>query len=510
MNPNNEKDNQNGGLRSLNSAKNVLGKHVVCRDYVWGKCIRKQCKLLHECDINTMLSILQFCHDYQNSTGCKRQNCTFLHATREEEILFRETGQYPADLMERHYKMNMSREGPSQQGPPATTQLGQSPHSQQGPPMLTVNPVYQSPWFLLPPPPPPKEPSPPPQTYKPGPSVNAAPSTTYPTTLIDTSKPPPPLPQQVKNGSIRRLPEEEGSKVAQTTYQPSPSRPVQEMIPIEIDTSKPPPRLPSVKSNTEKRPISDSHVGPCKTRKIDTESTTCENCLQWDLRNLEIEKKKKDKLKEKAILVLRYEEKKKELADIVDTLKGLHNDNSSNEPYDLASMDLRYALSDPDIILQRTKKLDGPEFLSNPQLSKSQSRNTFDIAGSSSSNETIRNGQGPTNGLISSAAGDPPRSFPSSAAVSTPSHPTPAPSQFSASTSATPTSVVTPFSHPPPAPPQFTMGQSYRPANNQFNSYFPGPSNEFNNSTIPQTPGLPPYDQNMYFNVRGRPPPPFT
>lgn len=64
MNPNNEKPNQNGGLPSLNSAKNVLGKDKVCRDYVWGKCIRKQCKLPHYCDTDTMVNILQFCHDY--------------------------------------------------------------------------------------------------------------------------------------------------------------------------------------------------------------------------------------------------------------------------------------------------------------------------------------------------------------------------------------------------------------------------------------------------------------
>nr|QXE45295.1 masculinizerB splice variant 1 [Ephestia kuehniella]QXE45296.1 masculinizerB splice variant 2 [Ephestia kuehniella] len=400
-------------------------------------------------------------------------------------------------------------QGPPKQGPATPPQPpGPSPRSQQGPPMIMVNPVYQSPWYLLPPPPPPRESTPPPQNYS-GPGVNNTPSTSFPT-RIDTSKPPP----QVKNGSIRRLPEE-GTKAAQTPYHHSPSRPVPEMLPIDIDTTKPPPRLPSVKTNTEKRALPEPYVGPSKTRKIETETTTCENCLQWDLRNLEIEKKKKDKLKEKAILVLRYEEKKKELADIADTLRGLHNDSSNSEPYDLTSMDLRYVLNDPDILLQRTKKLDATDFLSSSQLPKSQTRNINDIAGSSSSKDSIRNGQGTTNGLTVSAA-ESPRNFSTSSAVSTQSHPPPIAPPFPASASGAPSSVVTAYSQPPPVPPQFAMGQqSYRPANNQYNQYFPGPSNfEFNphvnNSAIPPTSVVQPYDQNMYYNMMGRPPPPFT
>jgi hypothetical protein len=40
---------------------------------------------------------ITICHDFQN-TGCRRQNCKFLHITREEEEHFKQTGQLPVRL----------------------------------------------------------------------------------------------------------------------------------------------------------------------------------------------------------------------------------------------------------------------------------------------------------------------------------------------------------------------------------------------------------------------------
>ncbi|XP_060809653.1 serine/threonine-protein kinase pakB isoform X1 [Amyelois transitella] len=350
------KCNQNGG-QPLKSAKNVSEtKDKVCHDFVRGKCYRSQCKLSHECDIQTMVEILRICHDYQNSTGCTRANCSYLHVSREEEKLFRESGKYPDVLVTKHKKMN-EQNMPRMAGQPLQTPAAGPP------PVLSVNPMYQQGprWFLLPPPPPPKEPSQPPQPYSgPGPSATPRPPHGF-----DTTKPPPPLPQAfIQNGVMTRLP-------GPSTAMPPPSTlPPQELPPMEIDTSRPPPPI-APRLTADKRPITEAfgpgnEAGPShKSRKI-SDSSSCEICMQWELRKMLSEKKKKEKLKEKGIVLLKFEEKKKEINSIKELLGGLglsqvenmntdSNDQASDLglPNDIDSLILR----DSELFNQIAKKL---------------------------------------------------------------------------------------------------------------------------------------------------------
>ncbi|CAG5019174.1 unnamed protein product [Parnassius apollo] len=79
----------------------------ICRNYVWGTCSKNaKCKLRHELDVEEMKKILIFCQDYQNRTGCTREDCKYLHTTKEEENLFLTTGQIPRVLAERHAAMS--------------------------------------------------------------------------------------------------------------------------------------------------------------------------------------------------------------------------------------------------------------------------------------------------------------------------------------------------------------------------------------------------------------------
>ncbi|CAG5019162.1 unnamed protein product [Parnassius apollo] len=81
----------------------------ICPNYVWGRCSKNaQCKFRHELDFEEMEKILKFCRDYQSRTGCTRENCKYLHTTREEENLFLTTGQIPRVLAERYATMSAS------------------------------------------------------------------------------------------------------------------------------------------------------------------------------------------------------------------------------------------------------------------------------------------------------------------------------------------------------------------------------------------------------------------
>lgn len=79
----------------------------VCRDFLRNTCRRgKRCKYQHsspepEEPINNNnnnsssgCSSVLFCHDFQNK-GCPRRNCRFVHCSREEEEVFRESGRLP-------------------------------------------------------------------------------------------------------------------------------------------------------------------------------------------------------------------------------------------------------------------------------------------------------------------------------------------------------------------------------------------------------------------------------
>lgn len=76
----------------------------ICRDFLRNVCKRgKRCKYRHpnsdESNDVTKRQDYTFCHDYQN-TGCRRNNCKFLHCTREEEEYYRQNGQLPVRLQQ--------------------------------------------------------------------------------------------------------------------------------------------------------------------------------------------------------------------------------------------------------------------------------------------------------------------------------------------------------------------------------------------------------------------------
>ncbi|KAK3101921.1 hypothetical protein FSP39_007365 [Pinctada imbricata] len=75
----------------------------ICRDFLRNVCKRgKRCKYRHPSadearDLGR--NNITFCHDFQN-TGCRRNNCKFLHCTREEEEHYKQTGQLPVRLQQ--------------------------------------------------------------------------------------------------------------------------------------------------------------------------------------------------------------------------------------------------------------------------------------------------------------------------------------------------------------------------------------------------------------------------
>lgn len=83
-------NNENGNPSANNSD--------VCRDFLRNCCRRgANCRFSHpelsetkKCEI----PLLTFCHDFQNRE-CRRPNCKFLHCSREDEELFKQTGKFP-------------------------------------------------------------------------------------------------------------------------------------------------------------------------------------------------------------------------------------------------------------------------------------------------------------------------------------------------------------------------------------------------------------------------------
>jgi hypothetical protein len=76
----------------------------ICRDFLRNVCKRgKRCKYRHPDNFEARVLGKQqeytFCHDFQN-TGCRRQNCKFIHCTREEEEYYKQTGQLPVRLQQ--------------------------------------------------------------------------------------------------------------------------------------------------------------------------------------------------------------------------------------------------------------------------------------------------------------------------------------------------------------------------------------------------------------------------
>ncbi|CAH1239143.1 zinc finger CCCH domain-containing protein 10-like [Branchiostoma lanceolatum] len=75
----------------------------ICRDFLRNVCRRgKRCKYRHPDEDEGGVGGHQkqsyvFCHDYQNK-GCDRNNCKFIHCTKEEEDFYKQTGELPSSL----------------------------------------------------------------------------------------------------------------------------------------------------------------------------------------------------------------------------------------------------------------------------------------------------------------------------------------------------------------------------------------------------------------------------
>nr|BDH38430.1 Masculinizer variant 1 [Homona magnanima]BDH38431.1 Masculinizer variant 2 [Homona magnanima] len=268
-------------------ANSPINGDEICRRYIWGTCTKNtQCIFRHELDIEKMKDILQFCHDYQNRNGCTRENCKYLHATKEEQNLFLATGQVPRVLAERHAAMAAAATNITTNAEtiPQIAMFISESYMTQPPP---------APWPPLPPPPaalPPVATAPPPPPPVSPPRHNAL----HPIPQNQQPPPPPaptPAPVPVSIQQIRPSP---------TTYpaMPTQNAPVlfpltqpPPMVPPTFDASRPPPPIPThvPPGNQQlKRKIeANGTAGPSKIRKPDgteVSDNLCESCVQRELR----------------------------------------------------------------------------------------------------------------------------------------------------------------------------------------------------------------------------------
>lgn len=100
MSDNSESSSDDGGRSDKLNGKS----DDICRDFLRNVCKRgMRCRYRHpNADEARVLGRKQeytFCHDFQN-TGCNRNNCRFLHCTREEEEHYKQTGQLPVRLQQ--------------------------------------------------------------------------------------------------------------------------------------------------------------------------------------------------------------------------------------------------------------------------------------------------------------------------------------------------------------------------------------------------------------------------
>ncbi|CAK1588331.1 unnamed protein product [Parnassius mnemosyne] len=169
----------------------------ICRNYVWGTCSKNaKCKFRHELDVEEMKKILKFCHDYQNRTGCTREDCTYLHTTREEENLFLTTGQIPRVLAERHAAMSASA---NVETIPQIAMFIRDSYATPTP-MPTSASLVPAP--LPPPVPPPPSSRPAPPAPPPIPAIPMMP--VMPSIPIQRPPPPPPPPPTVPSATVTR------------------------------------------------------------------------------------------------------------------------------------------------------------------------------------------------------------------------------------------------------------------------------------------------------------------
>lgn len=96
----NQEDGQDG-----DGSSNGDGIGDVCRDFLRNVCRRGQaCRFRHPDpseaeELGKKIEYI-FCHDYQNRE-CRRQNCRFLHCTKQEEEVYRSSGKLPQHVLDK-------------------------------------------------------------------------------------------------------------------------------------------------------------------------------------------------------------------------------------------------------------------------------------------------------------------------------------------------------------------------------------------------------------------------
>ncbi|XP_039763812.1 zinc finger homeobox protein 4-like isoform X2 [Pararge aegeria] len=308
---------------SGSTCENVKKEKDFCRDFIWGQCNKgAQCKYRHELVFEVMKKTLKFCRDFQNTAGCSRELCTYLHATKEEQTLFKSNGQLPRILAERHANMSAAAAetnpqiaiyiqeiyaGPPPPPPPPPLPAVSAPASVAPaaafprPPVVSVAPMSPRPLMpigQLPPPPPPPVPPPPP----PPPTVS--------TTAVQ---------QQAPVFTAPLLP-------AAFPMAPQSPPPV---IPLYDASIPPPPLMPlQLQGALRKRKASIGNViarpGKVKKREEATlADALCERCVQWELRIDSIRKKLYAIYEEEEYESLMYKKKLEEYENMKKVLQSL-------------------------------------------------------------------------------------------------------------------------------------------------------------------------------------------
>ncbi|XP_039763569.1 max-binding protein MNT-like isoform X6 [Pararge aegeria] len=301
----------------VTNTENVEKEKDFCRDFIWGQCNKgAQCKYRHELVFEVMKKTLKFCHDFQNSAGCSRELCTYLHATKEEQSLFKSTGQLPRVLAERHANMSAA--------------------AAETIPQIAL---YIQESYAGPPPPPPPPPLPavsapasvaPAAAFPRPPVVSVAPIAPRPVMPIGQPPlpPPPPPPPTVPTTSVRQQ--------APVFTAPPPTAPFTmahppPSIPVYDSSKPPPPIMPAhaqIKSSepTKRKASNDDSNVRIKMKKGEDETIAdqlCENCVQRELRIDAIKKQLEAINEEEEYGTLDYKKKIEEYQNLKEILKSL-------------------------------------------------------------------------------------------------------------------------------------------------------------------------------------------
>ena len=113
----------------------------VCRDFLRNCCRRgPNCRFAHpelsdgkKCEI----PLLTFCHDFQNRE-CRRPNCKFVHCSKQDEELFKQTGKFPETV-------NFSFSAASQNGSNGNQTIPNNGNKFNGPKKFTNNAAFSQP-----------------------------------------------------------------------------------------------------------------------------------------------------------------------------------------------------------------------------------------------------------------------------------------------------------------------------------------------------------------------------